>query len=69
MLIDNLKRALKTGEGAHHQLEKLVEELAIDTACTSNTSSFDMGCGECAVCVADQAYYALKAENDDAKQK
>ena len=68
MLVDNLKRALKTGEGAHHQLEKLVEELTLDDICGCNFETMADGCGGCAYCVADQAYYALKAENDDAKQ-
>ena len=50
MNLKDLKHALKTGEEAHSQLQRLVEELAIDPSCSDNA------CGECAVCIAEKAF-------------
>ena len=59
MNLENLKRALKTGEGTRHQLEKLVEELAIGEICSQDDSLYLEGpqrCGRCTLCIATQAF-------------
>ena len=63
MKLDDLKHALDTGEGTHLQLKKLVEEISTDPCCCPPDSD-GKGCGECAVCIALQAF----EESEDAKQ-